>query len=162
MPGRQKSGAEAPMDRGGGPASSPKQGLARRRKQMSRGRPKGAKPCSSKPVRAVVQEQMEKFLLTKRLKRFKRGLREGCHSPIGEIAKERFLICLALSRHRRSGMDMGMNRMGYGGLGVETTKRPGSVVFATKLILTAACLVFFGLAPNASAQLYTGSLSGTV
>src|SRR6266446_3443179 len=149
MPGRQKSGAEAPMDRGGGPTSSPKQGLARRRKQMSRGRrkgirgtplekryvawrirreqekrpsptlqPKGAKPFSSKPVRAVVQEQMEKFLLTKRLKRFKRGLREGCHSPIGEIAKERFLICLALSRHR-SDMDMGMNRMGSGGLGVE-------------------------------------------
>src|SRR3979490_1771118 len=41
MPGRQKSGAEAPMDRGGGPASSPKAGLARIRRQMSRRRRKG-------------------------------------------------------------------------------------------------------------------------
>ena len=59
-------------------------------------------------------------------------------------------------------MDMWMNRMGSGGLGVNATKRLGSVVFVTKLVLSAACLVFFGLAPNASAQLYTGSVSGTV
>jgi len=59
-------------------------------------------------------------------------------------------------------MDTGMNRMGFGGLGVKTTKKTRSVVFATRLVLGAACLVFFGLAPSASAQLYTGSVSGTV
>jgi len=52
-------------------------------------------------------------------------------------------------------MDTG-NRIGV------KIRRLGSVIFATKLILTATFLVFLGCASNASAQLYTGSLSGTV
>src|SRR6266481_627101 len=62
MPGRQKSGAEAPMDRGGGPASSPKQGLARRRKQMSRGRRKGIRgtPLEKRYVAWRIRREQEK------------------------------------------------------------------------------------------------------
>src|SRR6267143_4642775 len=119
MPGRQKSGAEAPMDSGGRPASSPKARLAGRRKQMSRRRrkgmrgtplekrygcmedskgarekAKGAKRFSFEACSRNCARRNRKVSLDRAVKTIQKGL-WGFHSPTGETAKERFLICLS-------------------------------------------------------------------
>jgi len=162
MPGR-RSRCGSPMDSGGRLGSSPKARLAGRRKQMSRRakgacaellrkkrygcmegfkgsreKAKGAKRFSFEACSRNAQEEIEKFLFDRAVKTIQKGL-WGFHSPTGETAKERFLICLSTFSSQEE-------RHGYvtkeGGVRGKRNKKTRVSCFRNEIVLSAACLVF--------------------